>query len=155
VKGGYWDSEIKRAQVDGLEGYPVYTRKIYTDISYVACAKSPRLDPTDGSGPCCDSLSSGSLRATPMSTPVFFRSRLDAMIDLRHPLAVLATRIPWASIESALAPVFERRAREGRLSEDVDLFGVVPAPAGVGVSSAGRPRLPSRLMVGLLYLKHA
>jgi RHH-type proline utilization regulon transcriptional repressor/proline dehydrogenase/delta 1-pyrroline-5-carboxylate dehydrogenase len=39
VKGAYWDSEIKRAQLDGLEGYPVYTRKIYTDISYVACAK--------------------------------------------------------------------------------------------------------------------
>ena len=77
------------------------------------------------------------------------------MIDLRHPLAVLATRIPWASIEAALAPVFERRAREGRLSEDVDLFGVVPELAGVGVSSAGRPRLPCRLMVGLLYLKHA
>src|SRR5258708_19239710 len=94
-------------------------------------------------------------RATPMSSTHFFRSRLDAMIDLRHPLAVLATRIPWVSIEAALAPVFERRAREGRLSEDVDLFGVVPALAGVGVSSAGRPRLPSRLMVGLLYLNHA
>jgi len=39
VKGAYWDSEIKRAQVDGLDGYPVYTRKIYTDISYLACAK--------------------------------------------------------------------------------------------------------------------
>ncbi|QYD69130.1 trifunctional transcriptional regulator/proline dehydrogenase/L-glutamate gamma-semialdehyde dehydrogenase [Paraburkholderia edwinii] len=39
VKGAYWDTEIKRAQVDGLEGYPVYTRKIYTDVSYVACAK--------------------------------------------------------------------------------------------------------------------
>ncbi|WP_159991381.1 trifunctional transcriptional regulator/proline dehydrogenase/L-glutamate gamma-semialdehyde dehydrogenase [Pelistega ratti] len=39
VKGAYWDSEIKRAQLDGLEGYPVYTRKIYTDISYLACAK--------------------------------------------------------------------------------------------------------------------
>ncbi|KMY85433.1 Transcriptional repressor of PutA and PutP / Proline dehydrogenase (Proline oxidase) / Delta-1-pyrroline-5-carboxylate dehydrogenase [Candidatus Paraburkholderia calva] len=39
VKGAYWDSEIKHAQVDGLEGYPVYTRKIYTDISYIACAK--------------------------------------------------------------------------------------------------------------------
>lgn len=39
VKGAYWDSEIKRAQIDGLEGYPVYTRKIYTDISYLACAK--------------------------------------------------------------------------------------------------------------------
>ena len=39
VKGAYWDSEIKRAQVEGLEGYPVYTRKVYTDVSYVACAK--------------------------------------------------------------------------------------------------------------------
>jgi RHH-type proline utilization regulon transcriptional repressor/proline dehydrogenase/delta 1-pyrroline-5-carboxylate dehydrogenase len=39
VKGAYWDSEIKRAQVDGLEGYPVYTRKLYTDVSYLACAK--------------------------------------------------------------------------------------------------------------------
>ncbi|OJX04704.1 MAG: trifunctional transcriptional regulator/proline dehydrogenase/L-glutamate gamma-semialdehyde dehydrogenase [Burkholderiales bacterium 70-64] len=39
VKGAYWDSEIKRAQVDGLEGYPVYTRKAYTDLSYLACAR--------------------------------------------------------------------------------------------------------------------
>ncbi|WP_043306972.1 trifunctional transcriptional regulator/proline dehydrogenase/L-glutamate gamma-semialdehyde dehydrogenase [Pseudomonas sp. ML96] len=39
VKGAYWDSEIKRAQLDGLEGYPVYTRKPYTDISYIACAR--------------------------------------------------------------------------------------------------------------------
>nr|WP_314984224.1 trifunctional transcriptional regulator/proline dehydrogenase/L-glutamate gamma-semialdehyde dehydrogenase [uncultured Pantoea sp.] len=39
VKGAYWDSEIKRAQMEGLEGYPVYTRKIYTDISYLACAR--------------------------------------------------------------------------------------------------------------------
>ncbi|KMV71126.1 transcriptional regulator [bacteria symbiont BFo1 of Frankliniella occidentalis] len=39
VKGAYWDSEIKRAQMDGLEGYPVYTRKVYTDISYLACAR--------------------------------------------------------------------------------------------------------------------
>ncbi|MDQ8033975.1 MAG: trifunctional transcriptional regulator/proline dehydrogenase/L-glutamate gamma-semialdehyde dehydrogenase [Bordetella sp.] len=39
VKGAYWDSEIKRAQVDGQDGYPVYTRKVYTDVSYLACAK--------------------------------------------------------------------------------------------------------------------
>ena len=39
VKGAYWDAEIKRAQVDGLEGYPVFTRKIYTDVSYLACAR--------------------------------------------------------------------------------------------------------------------
>src|SRR5471030_2479815 len=39
VKGAYCDSEIKRAQVDGLEDYPVYTRKVYTDVSYLACAR--------------------------------------------------------------------------------------------------------------------
>jgi RHH-type transcriptional regulator, proline utilization regulon repressor / proline dehydrogenase / delta 1-pyrroline-5-carboxylate dehydrogenase len=39
VKGAYWDSEIKRAQVEGLEGYPVYTRKAYTDVAYLACAR--------------------------------------------------------------------------------------------------------------------
>jgi len=38
VKGAYWDAEIKRAQLDGMSGFPVYTRKIYTDVSYLACA---------------------------------------------------------------------------------------------------------------------
>jgi RHH-type proline utilization regulon transcriptional repressor/proline dehydrogenase/delta 1-pyrroline-5-carboxylate dehydrogenase len=39
VKGAYWDSEIKRAQLDGQAGYPVYTRKAYTDVAYLACAR--------------------------------------------------------------------------------------------------------------------
>jgi RHH-type proline utilization regulon transcriptional repressor/proline dehydrogenase/delta 1-pyrroline-5-carboxylate dehydrogenase len=39
VKGAYWDAEIKRAQVDGMGGYPVYTRKVYTDVSYLVCAQ--------------------------------------------------------------------------------------------------------------------
>jgi RHH-type proline utilization regulon transcriptional repressor/proline dehydrogenase/delta 1-pyrroline-5-carboxylate dehydrogenase len=39
VKGAYWDSEIKRAQERGLAGYPVFTRKANTDVSYLACAK--------------------------------------------------------------------------------------------------------------------
>ncbi|HEX4151447.1 MAG TPA: bifunctional proline dehydrogenase/L-glutamate gamma-semialdehyde dehydrogenase PutA [Steroidobacteraceae bacterium] len=38
VKGAYWDSEIKRSQERGLPGYPVYTRKVTTDVSYLACA---------------------------------------------------------------------------------------------------------------------
>jgi len=40
VKGAYWDSEIKHAQVDGLEGFPVFTRKVHTDVCYLACARS-------------------------------------------------------------------------------------------------------------------
>jgi RHH-type proline utilization regulon transcriptional repressor/proline dehydrogenase/delta 1-pyrroline-5-carboxylate dehydrogenase len=39
VKGAYWDAEIKRAQENGLAGYPVYTRKPNTDVSYLACAR--------------------------------------------------------------------------------------------------------------------
>ncbi len=39
VKGAYWDTEIKSAQEQGFEDYPVFTRKAYTDISYLACAK--------------------------------------------------------------------------------------------------------------------
>ena len=39
VKGAYWDSEIKRAQVDGLERYPLFTRKAATDVSYLAVAR--------------------------------------------------------------------------------------------------------------------
>ena len=39
VKGAYWDSEIKRAQVEGQDGYPVYTRKAHTDVAYQACAR--------------------------------------------------------------------------------------------------------------------
>ncbi|MCW5588592.1 MAG: bifunctional proline dehydrogenase/L-glutamate gamma-semialdehyde dehydrogenase PutA [Legionellales bacterium] len=39
IKGAYWDSEIKRAQVGGFAGYPVFTRKIATDVSFLVCAK--------------------------------------------------------------------------------------------------------------------
>src|SRR5437764_1740797 len=39
VKGAYWDTEIKHAQERGLDGYPVFTRKVATDVSYLACAR--------------------------------------------------------------------------------------------------------------------
>ena len=39
VKGAYWDGELKRAQELGLPGFPVYTRKAHTDLSYLACAQ--------------------------------------------------------------------------------------------------------------------
>ena len=39
VKGAYWDTEIKHAQVRGLADYPVFTRKAMTDLNYLACAK--------------------------------------------------------------------------------------------------------------------
>jgi RHH-type proline utilization regulon transcriptional repressor/proline dehydrogenase/delta 1-pyrroline-5-carboxylate dehydrogenase len=39
VKGAYWDTEVKRAQVEGIEDFPVFTRKAATDVSYLCCAK--------------------------------------------------------------------------------------------------------------------
>ena len=39
VKGAYWDTEVKLAQTEGLSGYPVYTRKVSTDVSYLACVR--------------------------------------------------------------------------------------------------------------------
>ncbi len=45
VKGAYWDREIKFAQLNGYEGYPVFTRKVMTDVSYLACARKLLGDP--------------------------------------------------------------------------------------------------------------
>ena len=90
-----------------------------------------------------------------MSTADFFRQPLAEMIDPRHPLAVLAARLPWAQIESALAPHFARQVREGRAVAQDGLFGPSVQLAGAGVAAAGRRRLPTRLMASLLYLKHA
>jgi len=47
VKGAYWDTEIKYAQIDGLAGYPVFTRKVSTDISYLACASKLLAHPNE------------------------------------------------------------------------------------------------------------
>lgn len=89
-----------------------------------------------------------------MSEADFFRQPSAQMIDLRHPLAVLASRLPWAQIEAALAPHFARQVREGRAVAQNDMFGPSLQLAGAGVRAAGRPRLPLRLMASLLYLKH-
>src|SRR3546814_1308878 len=42
VKGAYWDTEIKRDQVEGLENYSLFTRKAATDVCYLACAREDR-----------------------------------------------------------------------------------------------------------------
>lgn len=76
-----------------------------------------------------------------MATEDFFRSRLDQMIDLRHPLAALAGRLPWDHIETVLAPSFERKSRLGKEAEIHDLFGPTLAIGGAGISAAGHPRL--------------
>ncbi|MDI9235252.1 IS5 family transposase [Limnohabitans lacus] len=88
-------------------------------------------------------------------TDDFFRNRLDQMIDFRHPLAVLDNRMPWQEIEALLVRRWARPVKAGKKIDGLDVFGPVTAVAGGGTSNAGRPRLPTRLMVALLYLKHA
>jgi hypothetical protein len=88
-------------------------------------------------------------------TADFFCSRLDQMIELRHRLAVLASRFPWQELEANIAHLFAKQVRAGKNISDVDLFGGVARVVGSGVSPAGRPRLPLRLMISLLYLKPA
>jgi IS5 family transposase len=58
-----------------------------------------------------------------MSTPDFFRARLDGMVDPRHLLVVLTNRLPWTQIGQVLAPHFERKARTP---------GTVTAPGHAG-----------------------
>ena len=57
----------------------------------------------------------------------FFRSRIDAMINLNDPLAVLATGLPWDQIEAAVAAKFERQHRAGQTLEGQDMFGTTAA----------------------------
>ena len=90
-----------------------------------------------------------------MQTPDFFRSRIDVMINLNDPLAVLASRLPWGQIEASVSATFERQDRAGQVLEGRDLFGPTQMLVGAGRSNAGRPKLAIRLMASLLYLKHA
>jgi IS5 family transposase len=84
----------------------------------------------------------------------FFRLRLDHMIDLRHALAVLASRMPWQQIEVSVAHLFSGKVRAGKKLHGIDLFGEQIQMTAVK-SNAGRPRVPLRTMIALLYLKHA
>ena len=71
-----------------------------------------------------------------MCTPDFFRSRLDQMIDLRHPLAMLSTRLSWASIETAVAPKLVHHAKPAKRVAGVDLAGAFDGEFGGGIMSA-------------------
>ncbi len=88
------------------------------------------------------------------ATEDFFRLRLDHMIDLRHSLAVLSSRMPWQQIEASVAHLFSGKVRAGKKLPGIDLFGEQIQMSAVK-SNAGRPRVPLRTMIALLYLKHA
>lgn len=88
------------------------------------------------------------------ATEDFFRLRLDMMLDLRTSLAVLSSRMPWQQIEGSVVHLFARKVKAGKRLPDLDLFGE-GVQTRAKLSNAGRPRLPLRLMIALLYLKHA
>ena len=81
-----------------------------------------------------------------MPTDDFFRARIDQMIDLSHPLAVLARRMPWESLEKALAPTFAHKDRKGRSVPGHDLFGPVSVKIDVAINGFRpmQPACPSR-----------
>jgi IS5 family transposase len=62
--------------------------------------------------------------------------------------------MPWQQIEASVSHLFMRKARASVAMPDLDLFGEAPVVTG-RVSNAGRPRVPLRVMIALLYLKHA
>ena len=95
---------------------------------------------------------SGRLEVHMSITADFFRHRIDQMIDLRHPLPVLANRMPWRDIEASLAHLFSRQVCAVKKTEDLDLFGATEVIAGAGVSKACSPLLPTRWRVSLPYL---
>ncbi len=88
------------------------------------------------------------------ATEDFFRLRLDHMIDLRHALAVLASRMPWQQIEASVAHLFSSKVKAGKTLPGIDLFGE-QVQTTAAHSNAGRPRVALRTMIALLYLKHA
>ncbi len=109
VKGAYWDTEIKRAQVLGLDSYPVFTRKHFTDIVYIATARSllkssPRLYPQFATHNA-HSVSSILLMAKQLNVPTdqFEFQRLYGMGEDLHE----ATRVCHATSHRIYAPVGE------------------------------------------------
>ena len=86
--------------------------------------------------------------------PDFFRCRLNEMIDLKHPLAVLAKRLPWGAIKAALVPKVAHQNLPAKPVRGKDPAGAFEGELGAGVSLAGRPRLPLRLMASLICSKN-
>ncbi len=84
----------------------------------------------------------------------FFRARLDHMIDLCHELAVLTSHMPWQQLEATLSHRLSRQAISGKTLPGIDLFreAIALTPRA---SNAGRPRVPLRIMMALLYLQNA
>jgi RHH-type transcriptional regulator, proline utilization regulon repressor / proline dehydrogenase / delta 1-pyrroline-5-carboxylate dehydrogenase len=137
VKGAYWDTEIKLAQVNGFDGYPVFTRKAATDVSYLACARK-LLGMTDHIYPQFATHNAHSISAILLMAPdnsLYEFQRLHGMGEGLHDLVMEAhnTRCriyaPVGIHEDLLAYLVRRLLENGANSSFVNqvLDSSVPA----------------------------
>jgi RHH-type proline utilization regulon transcriptional repressor/proline dehydrogenase/delta 1-pyrroline-5-carboxylate dehydrogenase len=130
VKGAYWDTEIKRAQERGLDGYPVFTRKAMTDLNYVACARKlldlrPRLFPQFATH---NALTVATVLELAGSAAGFEFQRLHGMgealyarLSAGHPDLAYRTYAPVGSHRDLLAYLVRRLLENGANSSFVAL----------------------------------
>ena len=161
VKGAYWDAEIKRAQVEGLPGYPVFTRKQNTDVSYLATARR-MFDHGDALYPMFathNAQTIAAIRAIAGGRP-YEHQKLHGMGDDLYAEVIPADRLdvpcrtyaPVGSHEDLLPYLVRRLLENGANSsfvnritdEDVPVAELVRDPVAVadGFDSIPHPRIP-------------
>jgi IS5 family transposase len=77
----------------------------------------------------------------------FICNRLNQIVDLGHPLAVLANRMSSWEIEASPAQYWERQVKDGKKIDDLYLFGPICGFDGGRTANAGRPRVPTQLNI--------
>jgi RHH-type transcriptional regulator, proline utilization regulon repressor / proline dehydrogenase / delta 1-pyrroline-5-carboxylate dehydrogenase len=160
VKGAYWDSEVKRAQVEGQSDYPVFTTKQATDVSYLACAKAllgvgPSIYPQFATHNA-HSLAAVELMAKRAGRSDYEYQRLHGMgVALYHAAGKERSVRVYAPVgaHQDLLPYLVRRLLENGantsfvhsfLDEDVPADRIATDPYALLTASPGRhPRIPS------------
>jgi transposase, IS5 family len=90
-----------------------------------------------------------------MQAADFFRSRIDAMINLKTPWRCWQVGCRGVKSKRQCRRSLSEIITQGRYWKAQDMFGTTETVIGAGRSNAGRPKLPIRLMASLLYLKHS
>jgi RHH-type proline utilization regulon transcriptional repressor/proline dehydrogenase/delta 1-pyrroline-5-carboxylate dehydrogenase len=169
VKGAYWDAEVKRAQVDGMPGYPVFTRKAHTDVAYLACAKAMLAAP-DALYPQFASHNAATIAAVRtmaggaqyefqclhgMGEGIYDKLAADGRLD--RPCRIYA---PVGSHETLLAYLVRRLLENGANSSfvnrivdpDVPIASLIEDPVKIAERDGGAPHanlaLPSAILPG-------
>ena len=168
VKGAYWDTEIKRAQERGLDGYPVFTRKAMTDLNYIACARKllalrPRIFPQFATH---NALSVATIAELAGETGDYEFQRLHGMGDALYaqlhadrPALALRTYAPVGSHRDLLAYLVRRLLENGANSsfvaqaadETIPIETLLMRPEQI-VTSPDQPHAPNLPLPRDLYL---